>query len=117
MPKIANQTLSLQNILKEFLERIFQEVQKNTTIQETVSQETLNKDDMVGAVLFIMIIIAIFSFFTVSILVIAVKSRSFEQLEDPYNNCFSEANMTSLTVLEDGIRSSLAIRALGATLE
>lgn len=69
---------------------------KNTTQTEEKTQQTINHDDLVGAVTFIMVFIGIFSFFIVAVLVIAIRSRSYDQLGEQYlNNCnMVESNLT-----------------------
>lgn len=71
--------------MKSLLLKAFQEVHQNVTKKE---ESIHNQEDNAGAVTFIMVFIAIFSFFIVSVLVIAIRSRSYDQLEEQYvNNC------------------------------
>ncbi|KAM3934664.1 uncharacterized protein RB166_002083 [Leptodactylus fuscus] len=86
MPESSNLTSSLETFLKSLLLTAFQEVHHNLTKEEEGKPN--NHNDTVGAITFIMVFIAIFSFFIVSVLVIAIRSRSYDQLEEQYvKNC------------------------------
>ncbi|XP_073525429.1 potassium voltage-gated channel subfamily E member 2-like [Phyllobates terribilis] len=79
-------TSSLENFVKSWLLTAIQELRQNLTHREEITHN--NQEDTVGAVTFVMVLIAIFSFFIVSVLVIAIRSRSYDQLDEPYvNNC------------------------------
>ncbi|XP_040195402.1 potassium voltage-gated channel subfamily E member 2-like [Rana temporaria] len=87
MSELGNLTLSMGTFVKFLLITAF-DASKNTTQPEEKTQQTINHDDLVGAVTFIMVFIGIFSFFIVAVLVIAIRSRSYDQLGEQYlNNC------------------------------
>ncbi|KAM4044408.1 potassium voltage-gated channel subfamily E member 2-like [Anomaloglossus baeobatrachus] len=87
MSESGNMTSSLENFVKSLLFASIQELRQNLTHKEEIARN--NQEDTVGAVTFVMVFIAIFSFFIVSILVIAIRSRSYDQLDEQFANNFN----------------------------
>ncbi|XP_069801977.1 potassium voltage-gated channel subfamily E member 2-like isoform X1 [Dendropsophus ebraccatus] len=105
MSESSNLTSSLETFVKSLLLTAIQEVKHNLTKKH---EGTSSQDDTAGAVTFIMVFIAIFSFFIVSVLVIAIRSHSYDQLEDQYvNNCNMPESRLSSPVYLQGAKCTI----------
>ncbi|KAM4795609.1 potassium voltage-gated channel subfamily E member 2-like [Rhinophrynus dorsalis] len=101
----TNFTSSLEKFLENLLKNFLDETYKNITQKEGKTERSLENKDLDGAVAFIMILLGIFAFFIISVLVIAVKSRSYEQPEDlPSDYNASDSDVKSALHIQEGIK-------------
>uniref|UniRef100_A0A6I8RPB6 Uncharacterized protein n=1 Tax=Xenopus tropicalis TaxID=8364 RepID=A0A6I8RPB6_XENTR len=82
MAGTANASSSLEHFFETSLKKLFLELHHNMSAVGGSPERRLAERDSVGPVVYIMVFIAILSFFIISLLVIAVKSRSYEQQPD-----------------------------------
>ncbi|KAE8621555.1 hypothetical protein XENTR_v10004876 [Xenopus tropicalis] len=86
MAGTANASSSLEHFFETSLKKLFLELHHNMSAVGGSPERRLAERDSVGPVVYIMVFIAILSFFIISLLVIAVKSRSYEQQPDHQRN-------------------------------
>ncbi|KAG8450219.1 hypothetical protein GDO86_002747 [Hymenochirus boettgeri] len=85
MEDAINLTSSLETILKKLVVELYQNMSRKEASQKGHSQA-----DSIGSTAYILVLIAVFSFFIISLLVIALKSRSYDQLPDQSGNANAE---------------------------
>ncbi|XP_071989331.1 potassium voltage-gated channel subfamily E member 2 isoform X2 [Engystomops pustulosus] len=93
----ANFTQSLENGIKKIFEDYMNSWRKNDTIKANQLQDTLNAENFNYVILYLMVMIGMFSFIVVSVLVSTTRSKRHKPLDDqdPYSryiaNDFSES--------------------------
>ncbi|KAM8976539.1 potassium voltage-gated channel subfamily E member 2 [Pelodytes ibericus] len=84
----TNLTLTLEDALKNILENYLNNWRNNATAKNDQLQKTLNAENFDYVILYLMVMIGIFSFIIVAILVSTVRSKrnmnSDDKYEDPY---------------------------------
>nr|DBA34498.1 TPA: hypothetical protein GDO54_002049 [Pyxicephalus adspersus] len=83
----ANFTETIENSFKKIFENYMNNWRKNNTIQNSELQNTLEEENFNYVILYLMVMIGIFSFIVVSILVSTTRSKRHKQIDepDPYN--------------------------------
>ncbi|XP_068122168.1 potassium voltage-gated channel subfamily E member 2 [Hyperolius riggenbachi] len=109
----TNFTQSVENAFKKIFEDYMNNWRNNDTISANQLQNTLNEENFNYVILYLMVMIGIFSFIVVSILVSTTRSKRHQQMDepDPYKryiaNDFDEMTLKTLTI-ENPTASSYA---------
>ncbi|CAN2387576.1 potassium voltage-gated channel [Pristimantis euphronides] len=87
MYRYANLTQSLENAFKKIFEDYMNNWRNNVTTENNELQDTLNTENFDYVILYLMVMIGIFSFIIVAILVSTTRSKRHKHLDDmdPYS--------------------------------
>ncbi|XP_048350031.1 potassium voltage-gated channel subfamily E member 2 [Sphaerodactylus townsendi] len=85
MDALQNFTQSLEKTFKDIFVNYMNNWRQNTTNEEKGLQSRLEAENLDYVILYLMVMIGIFSFIVVSILVSTVKSKRREHSNDPYH--------------------------------
>ncbi|KAM4795610.1 potassium voltage-gated channel subfamily E member 2-like [Rhinophrynus dorsalis] len=84
-----NFTLTLENVFKNIFEKYMNNWHNNVTLSNEKLQDTLSEENFDYVILYLMVMIGIFSFIIVAILVSTVRSKrnkyTDDKYEDPYH--------------------------------
>ncbi|OCT83994.1 potassium voltage-gated channel subfamily E member 2 [Xenopus laevis] len=86
MGTMANFTLTLENTFKNVFEKYMNNWRNNQTTENDDLQNTLNEENFNYVILYLMVMIGMFSFIVVAILVSTVRSKRNKQKEDNYED-------------------------------
>ncbi|XP_053312471.1 potassium voltage-gated channel subfamily E member 2 [Spea bombifrons] len=108
-----NLTLTLENAFQKIFENYMNSWRDNMTAENDQLQETVSAENFDYVILYLMVMIGIFSFIVVAILVSTVRSKrnqsSEEKYEDPYQryiaNDWTESK-TQCVVMENPVARS-----------
>ncbi|CAH2219214.1 potassium voltage-gated channel subfamily E member 2 [Pelobates cultripes] len=108
-----NFTLSLENTFKRVFETYMNNWRNNVSAENTKLEDTLSAENFDYVILYLMVMIGMFSFIVVAILVSTVRSKrnkdSDEKYEDPYQryiaNDWTESK-TQCIVMENAVARS-----------
>ncbi|XP_044139932.1 potassium voltage-gated channel subfamily E member 2 [Bufo gargarizans] len=79
----TNLTQSLENAFKKVFEDYMNSWRNNQTVENNELQDTLNAENFDYVILYLMVMIGMFSFIIVAILVSTTRSKRHKQLDDP----------------------------------
>ncbi|KAM6448390.1 potassium voltage-gated channel subfamily E member 2 [Liasis olivaceus] len=85
MAAFQNFTRSLEETFKNIFIDYMNNWRRNTTMEENALQERVDAENLNYVILYLMVMIGIFSFIIVAILVSTVKSKRQEHSNDPYH--------------------------------
>ncbi|XP_019384585.1 PREDICTED: potassium voltage-gated channel subfamily E member 2 [Crocodylus porosus] len=85
MGDIRNFTQALENVFKEIFLNYMNGWRNNMTAEQDALQERVNAENFNYVILYLMVMIGMFSFIIVAILVSTVKSKRQEHSDDPYH--------------------------------
>ncbi|XP_019379517.1 PREDICTED: potassium voltage-gated channel subfamily E member 2 [Gavialis gangeticus] len=85
MGDIRNFTQALENVFKEIFLNYMNGWRNNVTAEQDALQERVNAENFDYVILYLMVMIGMFSFIIVAILVSTVKSKRQEHSDDPYH--------------------------------
>ncbi|XP_036286154.1 potassium voltage-gated channel subfamily E member 2 [Pipistrellus kuhlii] len=85
MPALANLTQTLEDALRRVLAGYMDAWRRNTTTQQDALQARVNAENFYYVILYLLVMIGMFSFIVVAILVSTVKSKRQEHANDPYH--------------------------------
>ncbi|KAG8450220.1 hypothetical protein GDO86_002748 [Hymenochirus boettgeri] len=86
MAALANFTQTLESVFKNIFENYMNTLQKNKTVEKDKLQNTLKAENFDYVILYLMVMIGMFSFIIVAILVSTVRSKRNKQTEDKYED-------------------------------
>uniref|UniRef100_A0A8C5MGX5 Potassium voltage-gated channel subfamily E member 2 n=1 Tax=Leptobrachium leishanense TaxID=445787 RepID=A0A8C5MGX5_9ANUR len=105
----TNFTLTLENTIKSIFENYMNRWRQNVTEENNQLQETMNTENFDYVILYLMVMIGMFSFIVVAILVSTVRSKrnknSDDKYEDPYHRY----------IANDWTESKTQLKGLGPT--
>ncbi|CAO2632407.1 Potassium voltage-gated channel subfamily E member 2 [Lemmus lemmus] len=90
MATSANFTQSLEDVFRKIFVTYMDNWRKNTTAQEQALQARVDAENFYCVILYLMVMIGMFSFIVVAILVSTVKSKRREHSQDPYHQYIVE---------------------------
>ncbi|XP_075053940.1 potassium voltage-gated channel subfamily E member 2 [Mixophyes fleayi] len=111
MPNPGNFTKTLEDAFRKVLEDYMNIWHNNVTLEDNELQETLNAENFDYVILYLMVMIGMFSFIIVAILVSTTRSKRHKHLDDqdPYSkyiaNDFSERKNQATVVENPGAKS------------
>uniref|UniRef100_A0A670XMI3 Potassium voltage-gated channel subfamily E member 2 n=2 Tax=Pseudonaja textilis TaxID=8673 RepID=A0A670XMI3_PSETE len=85
MSALQNFTHSLEETFKKIFIDYMNNWRRNTTMEQNALQERVDAENLDYVILYLMVMIGIFSFIIVAILVSTVKSKRQEHSNDPYH--------------------------------
>lgn len=85
MTALQNITQTLERTFKDIFINYMNNWRRNTTAQEDALQATVEAENFDYVIMYLMVMIGIFSFIVVAILVSTVKSKRQEHSNDPYH--------------------------------
>ncbi|CAI5772602.1 potassium voltage-gated channel subfamily E member 2 [Podarcis lilfordi] len=85
MATLQNFTKALEDTFRKTFLDYMNSWRRNTTIEENTLQATLDAENLNYVIMYLMVMIGIFSFIVVMILVSTVKSKRREHSDDPYH--------------------------------
>nr|XP_008105751.1 PREDICTED: potassium voltage-gated channel subfamily E member 2 isoform X1 [Anolis carolinensis] len=85
MDALQNFTLTLEDTFKKTFITYMNNWRRNDTIEEDKLQDRLDVENLDYVIMYLMVMIGIFSFIVVAILVSTVKSKRQEHSNDPYH--------------------------------
>ncbi|XP_075449932.1 potassium voltage-gated channel subfamily E member 2 [Ascaphus truei] len=86
MSLFGNFTLTFEDVFKNVFEKYMNNWRRNMTTENEQLDKTLDTENFDYVILYLMVMIGMFSFIVVAILVSMVKSRREENADDPYHN-------------------------------
>ncbi|XP_053166621.1 potassium voltage-gated channel subfamily E member 2 [Hemicordylus capensis] len=110
MADLRNYTQALEDTFKEIFLNYMNSWQRNTTDKEEALQEKLNAENFDYVIMYIMVMIGIFSFIVVAILVSTVKSKRQEHSNDPYHEYIVDdwgEKLKNQIVLQDDLKCTI----------
>ncbi|XP_036060068.1 potassium voltage-gated channel subfamily E member 2 [Onychomys torridus] len=90
MTTLANFTQTLEDVFKKIFITYMDTWRKNTTAEERALQAKVDAENFYYVILYLMVMIGMFSFIVVAILVSTVKSKRREHSQDPYHQYIVE---------------------------
>uniref|UniRef100_F7E665 Potassium voltage-gated channel subfamily E member 2 n=1 Tax=Monodelphis domestica TaxID=13616 RepID=F7E665_MONDO len=85
MSVLANFTQTLEDAFKRIFVTYMDDWRSNTTAEQAALQAKVNAENFYYVILYLMVMIGMFSFIIVAILVSTVKSKRQEHSNDPYH--------------------------------
>ncbi|XP_054431969.1 potassium voltage-gated channel subfamily E member 2 [Pteronotus mesoamericanus] len=85
MPALANLTQTLEDAFRRIFVTYMDNWRKNTTAEQDALQARVEAENFYYVILYLMVMIGMFSFIVVAILVSTVKSKRREHSNDPYH--------------------------------
>lgn len=90
MATLANLTQTLEDAFKKIFITYMDSWRRNTTAEEQELQARVDAENFYYVILYLMVMIGMFSFIVVAILVSTVKSKRREHSQDPYHQYIVE---------------------------
>ncbi|NP_001185866.1 potassium voltage-gated channel subfamily E member 2 isoform X1 [Oryctolagus cuniculus] len=90
MSALSNWTETLENVFKRIFVTYMDNWRRNTTAEEEALQAEVDAENFYYVILYLMVMIGMFSFIIVAILVSTVKSKRREHSNDPYHQYIVE---------------------------
>ncbi|XP_028348431.1 potassium voltage-gated channel subfamily E member 2 [Physeter macrocephalus] len=90
MPTPSNLTQTLEYVFKKIFVTYMDHWRRNTTAEQEVLQAKVDAENFYYVILYLMVMIGMFSFIIVAILVSTVKSKRQEHSNDPYHQYIVE---------------------------
>ncbi|TEA24226.1 hypothetical protein DBR06_SOUSAS17310034 [Sousa chinensis] len=90
MPTSSNLTQTLEYVFKRIFVTYMDNWRRNTTAAQEALQAKVNAENFYYVILYLMVMIGMFSFIIVAILVSTVKSKRREHSNDPYHQYIVE---------------------------
>ncbi|XP_014642425.1 PREDICTED: potassium voltage-gated channel subfamily E member 2 [Ceratotherium simum simum] len=90
MPTLSNLTQTLEDVFKRIFITYMNNWRRNTTAEEEALQAKVEAENFYYVILYLMVMIGMFSFIIVAILVSTVKSKRREHSNDPYHQYIVE---------------------------
>ncbi|XP_051006454.1 potassium voltage-gated channel subfamily E member 2 [Acomys russatus] len=90
MTTLANLTQTLEDVFKKIFITYMDNWRRNTTAEEQALQAKVDAENFYYVILYLMVMIGMFSFIVVAILVSTVKSKRREHSQDPYHQYIVE---------------------------
>ncbi|XP_042315976.1 potassium voltage-gated channel subfamily E member 2 isoform X2 [Sceloporus undulatus] len=110
MATLQNFTWALEDIFKKTFIKYMNNWRRNTTIDEDKLQGRLDAENLDYVILYLMVMIGIFSFIIVAILVSTVKSKRREHSNDPYHQYIVDdwdEKIKSQIMLQDDLKATI----------
>ncbi|XP_003410340.1 potassium voltage-gated channel subfamily E member 2 [Loxodonta africana] len=85
MPSLSNLTQTLEDAFKRIFTTYMDGWRRNTTAEQEALQARVDAENFYYVILYLMVMIGMFSFIIVAILVSTVKSKRQEHSHDPYH--------------------------------
>ncbi|KAM9033621.1 potassium voltage-gated channel subfamily E member 2 [Sarcophilus harrisii] len=85
MSVLSNLTQTLEDVFKRIFITYMDNWRSNTTAEQEALQAKVNAENFYYVILYLMVMIGMFSFIIVAILVSTVKSKRQEHSNDPYH--------------------------------
>ncbi|XP_034971631.2 potassium voltage-gated channel subfamily E member 2 [Zootoca vivipara] len=85
MGTLQNFTKALEDTFRKTFLDYMNNWRRNTTVEENALQAKLDDENLNYVIMYLMVMIGIFSFIVVTILVSTVKSKRREHSDDPYH--------------------------------
>nr|XP_034971631.1 potassium voltage-gated channel subfamily E member 2 [Zootoca vivipara] len=85
MATLQNFTKALEDTFRKTFVDYMNNWRRNTTVEENALQAKLDDENLNYVIMYLMVMIGIFSFIVVTILVSTVKSKRREHSDDPYH--------------------------------
>ncbi|XP_042543303.1 potassium voltage-gated channel subfamily E member 2 [Dipodomys spectabilis] len=85
MPTLSNFTQTLEDVFRRIFITYMDSWRRNTTAEQEVLQAKVDSENFYYVILYLMVMIGMFSFIVVAILVSTVKSKRREHSQDPYH--------------------------------
>ncbi|XP_053076565.1 potassium voltage-gated channel subfamily E member 2 isoform X1 [Acinonyx jubatus] len=90
MPALSNLTQTLEDVFRRIFITYMDNWRRNTTAEQEALQAKLDAENFYYVILYLMVMIGMFSFIIVAILVSTVKSKRREHSNDPYHQYIVE---------------------------
>ncbi|MXQ89205.1 hypothetical protein E5288_WYG015824 [Bos mutus] len=90
MPTLSNLTQTLEYVFKKIFITYMENWRRNTTVEQEALQAKVDAENFYYVILYLMVMIGMFSFIIVAILVSTVKSKRREHSNDPYHQYIVE---------------------------
>ncbi|XP_076973791.1 potassium voltage-gated channel subfamily E member 2 [Tamandua tetradactyla] len=90
MPSLSNLTKTLEDAFKRIFITYMDNWRRNTTAAQEALQAKVDAENFYYVILYLMVMIGMFSFIIVAILVSTVKSKRQEHSNDPYHQYIVE---------------------------
>nr|XP_031544747.1 potassium voltage-gated channel subfamily E member 2 isoform X2 [Vicugna pacos] len=90
MPTLSNLTQTLEDAFKRVFITYMDNWRRNTTVEQEALQAKVDAENFYYVILYLMVMIGMFSFIIVAILVSTVKSKRREHSNDPYHQYIVE---------------------------
>ncbi|KAM6225212.1 potassium voltage-gated channel subfamily E member 2 [Rhynchocyon petersi] len=90
MPSLSNLTKTLEDAFKRIFVTYMDNWRRNTTAEQEALQAKVDAENFYYVILYLMVMIGMFSFIIVAILVSTVKSKRQEHSNDPYHQYIVE---------------------------
>ncbi|XP_048201848.1 potassium voltage-gated channel subfamily E member 2 [Perognathus longimembris pacificus] len=85
MPGVSNFTQTLEDVFRRIFITYMDGWRRNTTAEQEALQARVDAENFYYVILYLMVMIGMFSFIVVAILVSTVKSKRQEHSQDPYH--------------------------------
>ncbi|KAM5154807.1 potassium voltage-gated channel subfamily E member 2 [Callospermophilus lateralis] len=90
MPSLLNLTQTLEDVFRRIFITYMDNWRRNTTEEQAALQAKVDAENFYYVILYLMVMIGMFSFIVVAILVSTVKSKRREHSQDPYHQYIVE---------------------------
>lgn len=90
MPTLSNLTQTLEDVFQRIFVTYMDNWRRNTTAEQDALQAKVDAENFYYVILYLMVMIGMFSFIIVAILVSTVKSKRQEHSNDPYHQYIVE---------------------------
>ncbi|XP_007519780.1 potassium voltage-gated channel subfamily E member 2 [Erinaceus europaeus] len=90
MSPVSNLTQTLEDVFKRIFITYMESWRRNTTVEQEALQAKVDAENFNYVILYLMVMIGMFSFIIVAILVSTVKSKRREHSNDPYHQYIVE---------------------------
>uniref|UniRef100_A0A8C9P1J1 Potassium voltage-gated channel subfamily E member 2 n=1 Tax=Spermophilus dauricus TaxID=99837 RepID=A0A8C9P1J1_SPEDA len=90
MPSLLNLTQTLEDIFRRVFITYMDNWRRNTTEEQAALQAKVDAENFYYVILYLMVMIGMFSFIVIAILVSTVKSKRREHSQDPYHQYIVE---------------------------
>ncbi|XP_023574489.1 potassium voltage-gated channel subfamily E member 2 isoform X2 [Octodon degus] len=90
MITLSNVTQTLEDVFKRIFITYMDNWRRNETMEQAALQATVDAENFYYVILYLMVMIGMFSFIVVAILVSTVKSKRREHSHDPYHQYIVE---------------------------
>nr|XP_020651931.1 potassium voltage-gated channel subfamily E member 2 [Pogona vitticeps] len=107
---LQNFTQALEEAFKNTFINYMNSWRTNTTIEDEKLQDSLDAENLNYVILYLMVMIGIFSFIIVAILVSTVKSKRREHSKDPYHQYIVDdwgEKIKSQVLLQDDLKATI----------
>ncbi|XP_062983644.1 potassium voltage-gated channel subfamily E member 2 [Elgaria multicarinata webbii] len=110
MATLQNFTQALEDAFKKTFIDYMNNWHRNTTVEENTLQAKVDAENLDYVIMYLMVIIGIFSFIVVAILVSTVKSKRQEHSDDPYHQYIVDdwsEKLKSQTLRQDDFKCTI----------